>query len=200
LLLSFVLPRGGDARGFRAHLPDRIPEVHEDWVSSRRETDLLGLGGARYTEILSRTYERGPRTVGLFIGVTPRIDVSTSPFAPSARAPDSGWTLEERGSVETAPLERQARALVFSNAGARRLVYVWQLGDTGLAVETLRSFLAVDVSPWGGARPGATVRIGTAMEGEGEAAVHDARATLEAFLDSFGVPLRDLAASIDASS
>jgi exosortase len=198
LILSFALPRGGDAVGFQARLPERIPEVHADWASSRRETDLLGLGSVRYTEMLSRSYELGPRTVDLFVGVSPRIDVFASPFAPSARAPDSSWSLEEGAFVDLAPLERRARALVFSNGGRRRLVYAWQLGDIGLAGETLRSFLAIDASPWADPRPGAMVRVETPMEGEGEPALEDARSTLEAFLWAFREPLRDLALTIEA--
>jgi exosortase len=199
LVLSFALPRGGDAVRFRARLPERIPQAHADWVSSRRETDLLGLGSVRYTEILSRTYQRGPRTVDLFVGVSPRIDVFASPFAPSARVPDSGWTLEEGKAVDLAPLDRRARALVVSDAGLRGLVYVWQLRHMGLAAETLHSFLSIDTSPWGAAHPGAMVRLGTPMKGEGESALEDARSTLDAFLEAFREPLRDLALSIERS-
>jgi EpsI family protein len=198
LVLSFALPRGGDAVRFRARLPERIPQAHADWVSSRRETDLFGLGSVRYTELLSRTYERGPRMVDLFVGVSPRTDVFASPFAPSARLPDSGWTLEERQSIDLATLERRVRSMVVSDSGRRRLVYAWQLGDTGLAAETLRSFLAIDAGPWGGARPGAMVRVGTPMEGEGESALEDARSTLDEFLGAFREPLRDLALAIEA--
>jgi hypothetical protein len=88
--------------------------------------------------------------------------------------------------------------MVVSDSGRRRLVYAWQLGDTGLAAETLRSFLAIDAGPWGGARPGAMVRVGTPMEGEGESALEDARSTLDEFLGAFREPLRDLALAIEA--
>jgi len=167
---------------------DAIPRKLEGWRSSDLQTDRLFLGMAALTGMVDRRYVQGSTWVDVFVGSGSPRQRLRSFYSPKTAIPGSGWIIEEqsrrdRGGV---PVDE----LVVRRGSERRLVRHWYLGTTGMLEETVREFLALDLSPFARPTRGVAVRLSTPIDGG--ASREDAAATLDAMAERLREPLDSL--------
>ena len=88
-----------------------------------------------------------------------------SALSPKTQFPGSGWIVEERYRVRLGPDERPVEASLLRSGSSRTLVYHWREGAGSWPREALRSFLALDRSPFRQSGEMLVVRIGAAVLG-----------------------------------
>lgn len=150
-----------------------------DWPSEKVERDYAFQGSTRYREILHRDYalEAGPVTV--FVATADLGQRGGSLLSPITARPGSGWLMRESGSTEIDGAPHPVDTYVYERGKQRVLVYHWFVGDRGLAVETLRSLMAIDRSPARRAELPYVVRLEATILGHGDDDRADAAARLE---------------------
>jgi exosortase/archaeosortase family protein len=167
---------------------DAIPRKLDSWRSSDLQTDRLFLGMAALTGPVDRRYVEGSNWVDVFVGSGSPRQRLRSFYSPKTAIPGSGWIIEEQTHRDLAgvPVDE----LVVRRGAERRLVRHWYLGTTGLIEETLRDFLALDLSPFARATRGVVVRLSTPMDAG--ISREGAAATLDAMADRLRDPLESL--------
>ena len=167
---------------------DAIPRKLEGWRSSDLQTDRLFLGMAALTGLVDRRYVQGATSVDVFVGSGSPRQRLRSFYSPKTAIPGSGWIVEEqtRRDIGGVPVDE----LVVRRGAERRLVRHWYLGTTGLLEETLREFLALDLSPFARPTRGVAVRLSTGIDGG--ASREDAARALDAMTSQLREPLESL--------
>jgi hypothetical protein len=111
-------------------------------------------------------------------------------FSPKIGIPGSGWFVESEQRLPRSG-GGELLASVFRSKDARRvLVYHWYEATGGLLDETLRSFLALDTSPWHRSTDGIAVRLSTELVGSGDLERLGAERRLSQFSLALRRPLR----------
>jgi len=167
---------------------DAIPRKLDDWRSSDLQTDRLFLGMAALTGMVDRRYAQGSTWVDVFVGSGSPRQRLRSFYSPKTAIPGSGWIIEEqtRRDLGGVPVDE----LVVRRGAERRLVRHWYLGTTGMLEETVREFLALDLSPFARPTRGVAVRLSTPIDSG--ATREEAAATLDAMADRLHEPLDSL--------
>jgi EpsI family protein len=157
-----------------------LPLRHGSWNSEAKIADRDFLGSVGFTERSFRRFTDGSQSVDVFIGVDDHVKRSLSLVSDKNRYPGAGFGIVEQGDF--VPIGGiQVERLVVSSRGRRQLVYYWTEGVQPLGSEALRSFLALDRSPFRHPERSTVVRLATPL-GESSA---DAAAAAEARLASF---------------
>jgi EpsI family protein len=150
-------------------------------------TDRLFLGSAGFREVTTQRFQRNGHDIDVFLGVGWRPGRARSARSPKSALPGSGWILEDEQIRRLGPDDRAVRQLVLRSGTQAMLVYHWYEGDAGLALETIRSLLALDSSPLRRQDDILAVRMATPIEGP----VATGLETAAARLDGFYATLRD---------
>ncbi len=140
-----------------------LPLRHGTWNSEAKILDRDFLGSVGFAERSFRRFTDGSQSVDVFIGVDDHVKRSLSLVSDKNRYPGAGFTIVEQGefvSIEGIQVER----LVARSGGHRQLVYYWTEGVRPPGSEALRSFLALDRSPFRHAGRSVVVRLATPLE------------------------------------
>ena len=149
---------------------DSVPSLHtlvrtalEKWPSEKLETDFLFRGSARFGEVLNREYAVEGGSVNVFVAESDYLQRGGSPLSPVTALPGTGWLIT-RDEVEELP-DGQRVDVRWVEKGKRRLLLRHRvLGAEGLLVESLRSLLALDRSPFGRRDSILVVRLETPLQ------------------------------------
>ena len=150
-----------------ARMHQSVREALDDWPSEKIEPDFGFRGTVRFAEVFHRRFETPDGPVIVFLGTADLGQRGGSLLSEINRRPGSGW--RELGSDPLADPSDQATAgqWLFEKGKRRRLVRHWYVGDRGLLVETLRSLLALDRSPFRREGPLHVVRLESPVLGRG---------------------------------
>jgi exosortase/archaeosortase family protein len=173
-------------------IPDANLLADFDTVGERqfrdREVDRRFLGRIGLQRELYRRYRRGGDRVDFYLGVGNRGYRPRSALFTKAQFAGSGWNTQDSGSLRLEP-GGQAAGWRLAVTGARReLVIWWHEAAGGLAAESLRSFLGLDLSPFRAAGDEITLRMSTPVLG----ATPEDRSRAEARLLQFHAEIRPI--------
>jgi EpsI family protein len=160
-------------------------------------TDSVFLGSAGFRDVATLRFERGGHSIDVFLGVGWRQGRARSALSPKTAAPGSGWMLESEQPRVLQPDARVVRQLVFRSGSQTVLAYHWYEGATGLASETMRTFLALDASPFRRARDILAIRATTRIEGPLSSGLEPAAARLDALYAELRRAIDRLPAPLD---
>lgn len=192
IAISWLLPRfpapDFQARGVKVV----IPQEKEGWIGEPAPHDLFFTG--TFTGGVHRRYQlegrpgASPQIVDLLIGFE---DItrpnSTRLVSSKAALPGPEWQLEHERDARVWPLDRDARLALSSRrpGGEHALLYHWRIRDAGLFLETFRSLLALDVSPFRRPRPRGLVQIVAYAPHDGQLVVDRTKQRLDRFIKVF---------------
>jgi hypothetical protein len=142
-------------------------------------TDIFFLGSAGFRELATWRLQQGGHSVDVFLAVGWRPGRARSARSPKTALPGSGWIVEGERIRSLGPDDRAVRQLVLRSGTQAMLVYHWYEGDAGLAMETIRSLLALDSSPLRRLDDILAVRIATPIEGPVATGLEPAGARLD---------------------
>jgi len=189
---SFALPRFPAPDLASRRVAPTIPESKSGWTSERAPQDLLFTGV--FSSGLHRRYHfdlgpgRPPEIVDVLIGYE---DVTrpqaTRLISSKGAVPGPEWELESRQPTRIWLLDRDAELALSSRPadGRSALAYVLRPRDLGLARETIRSLLALDLGPWRRDRPRGLIRLTAYAPHDGRLALDQARQRLDRFIRVF---------------
>ena len=178
--ISFWLPHWETPQTPYVRLGNQIPSELAGWIGSDVETDRVFLGLVALGQSVERRYEAGRHQVDVFVGLGDHARRLQTLFSPKTALPGSGWIVEETGRARLADGSDIATSVVRRRT-ERRLVYHWYEGSRSLAVESLRTLLALDASPLQRARDGVVVRLSTPLHNATEADRERAARVLQSF-------------------
>jgi exosortase len=152
--------------------------VDRGWESEELPTKTLQHLKVSFRETHLRRYSRSPATPGsrvpergsaeppieVFVGVGEHLDRFRTPFSPKSAFPGRGWVTEDMGRVSLEGTEGEITWRLVRSGTERAISYHWMEQDRGLLEESMRSFLALDRSPFARALPVMVVRISTEIE------------------------------------
>jgi len=164
----------------RSSLHQLVGEGLAEWPSTAVEEDFMFRGSARFGQVVSRRFQLPDGSVSLFLADADLGQRGGSPLSPFTLYPGSGWALSDEIPPPAVASARRVDAGVLSKGSHRILVHHWYEGDLGLGVETLRSLMALDRSPFRRARPLLVVRMTTPLD-LGRADLAAAQARLQRF-------------------
>jgi hypothetical protein len=177
-----------------------LPESAPPWRSEREpEVDRLFLGSVHFTRSAQRRYVASPAPFGTvssarqaaraeaFVGEDARRTRSSHLLSRKHRVVGRGWIVEEV-RPETFAGGMRGERVVARSEGRRVLSWVWYVGVDGVWVETLRSLLALDQSPFHLTRSAYVVRLSTEL-GAGEPDLPRADRRLRSLARSLGANL-----------
>ena len=122
-----------------------------------RDEQYMFRGRVRYRSWDRRRYRIGLMGIDVFIATGDRRDRRTSILSPLTQVPGTGWRVRESWSAEIDG--RRVLASVVEKGMERRVSYHGYEGYEALWLETLRTLLAIDRSPYGSREPVAVVRV-----------------------------------------
>ena len=176
--------------------PAPLIDAALDGVRNRdAKTDRMFLGQTGFLHILHREYLHDGRLVDLFVATGARTSRYRSFMAPKTALPGAGWIIEAQ---DQSGREGEFFEELLVRRGTRRmLIHHWREATGSLGAETLRTALALDVSPFRRMDHPVVVRVMTPI-GSGAEALAEGRARLEAFSDQIDGALHDLSAPGEA--
>lgn len=191
-LASVLLPRFPTPKPIARQTTLEIPEERAGWTSDRAPHELLFTGV--FSSGLHRRYEldSGPRRPLEIVELLVAFEDVTRPnatrlFSSKARVPGPEWQILRHEPARLWLLDRDGERIVASRdpTGAHAVAYTWRVHDRGVIRESIRSFLALDLSPCHRARPRALVRL-VAYAPNGDPLVLDwTRRRLDRFIRDF---------------
>jgi EpsI family protein len=190
--LSLWIPRWELAWPTSSFAARLIPETLDGWRAKGIPLDQMFLGRAGFAQVVNRRYRRDGEEVRLFVGVGDRSNRMRSPFTPKTHFPGSGWSVEERGTVELEAGRPTVEWRVVQSTTSRRLVYHWREASGALGDEVIRNLLALDSSPLRRPGEGVVVRMSTPVAGPGPEDRRIAEGRLLRFYRDFRPELRAL--------
>lgn len=152
-----------------AHWPVRDPfrdfDQIGEWSSHELPVERKFYGRIGIQRELYRRYQWNGQVVDLYAAVGNRGFRTRSALFTKAVLPGSGWITQGEGALRLEPGGIEATWRVAVSEMRKSLVIAWHERGGGLAGESLRSFLGLDLSPL--RRPGevVVVRIATPMGG-----------------------------------
>ncbi len=167
-LVLLALASAGVARWQFAERPSpelatRLGQRFREWRSEPLEIDRVFLGSVAFRERLAARYRQDGDSVDLFLGVGFRGRRYASPLSPKTQLLESGWVVEERWPLEEAPGCTASGGLLLRSGTRWLLVEHWVEASGNVAVETLRSLLTLDATPWRQSTDPIVVRIATPL-------------------------------------
>lgn len=183
---SLWLPTWRLSWGVPSFIPhERIPLEMGSWLGKDLKPDPWFNAEAGFFYAIHREYRltgrhtKSPEPVELFIGVGAHKQRSRTPFSPKNAYPGAGWTVDEAGEVTLEPGSVEASWRLLRNGPRLLLVYYWQEGGRGLGREVLRSFFALDTSPFRRGQRVVVYRMSTELRAQTERERNRARKHLE---------------------
>ena len=119
--------------------------------------------------------------IDVFLGVGNHLDRFRSPLSPKNAFPGRGWVTEDRGEVHLDGTKAAITWKLLRSGTYRVIAYQWYEEDRGLLEEGLRSFFALDRSPFSRELPVIAVRIATQVDTTEPADIQQAHQRLTAF-------------------
>jgi len=119
--------------------------------------------------------------IEVLVGIGEHLDRFRTPFSPKNALPGRGWVTEDAGNVQFEGTDAKITWRLVKSGTHRAVSYHWIEEDRGLLVESLRSFLALDRSPFARELPVMVVRISTEIEGTTPEEIERAHARLAEF-------------------
>ncbi|MFP6639840.1 MAG: exosortase/archaeosortase family protein [Myxococcota bacterium] len=135
----------------------------DKWPSEKLDPDFLFRGSARFGEVLKREYFLDGGSVTVFVAESDYLQRGGSPLSPITALPGTGWSIG-REEVEELPDGQRVDTRWVEKGKRRLLLRHWVLGSEGLLLETLRSLLALDRSPFARRESILVVRLETSLE------------------------------------
>jgi len=179
---SFWLPRWQSEATDPLNLEERFVARLGPLSTRPLATDQLFLGSTSFRESFTLRYQTDAiAPVGVFVGVGARSARHWSPLSPKTALPGSGWIVEDSFRVTLDPAGPPVDATVLRSGSDRLLVYHWTRGASGWLAESLRSFLALDRSPFRKTSEAVIVRIGAHIAGPFPQGKERAQQTLLSF-------------------
>jgi exosortase len=166
-LLSIAVPR------YEAPAPKTarvlLPESVGPWESKPLKPDAMFLGSVHFDRRDRRAYVADPPPVGTssdgkpvrveaFVGESWRQERSFSARSAKNCVPGRGWLAEEESQLELASGRKGERVLARSES-RRLLSWTYYVGVDSVGVEALRSFLALEHSPFRRTQSAYAVRL-----------------------------------------
>jgi hypothetical protein len=187
--------------GYRgsARIDEAVPYNIKTWSGAKSKPANNDIRNVVFYQTINRHY-RSSRSktmdVDLFIGVGEHLDRYRSPFSPKIAFPGRGWVIEDEGVRGLDEGSRQVGWRVLSSGTRRLVAYQWYEEDYGLLAESLRSFLALDRSPFFRYLPSMAVRITTEIPDTSAISVELAHLRLENFYQGLEPMLRSFQGEI----
>jgi len=196
--LPLALPRFEPPRAAARHRPE-WPATHAGWTSRPTSSDPLFLGSL--PEGLQTRYEldESSRPVPEIVDVVIAYDIPAMP--PSSRVlsskllrPGADWDRLRTRSDRVWILDQESKLSLatWGPDDEHALVYTWRIRDCGLACESLRSFLALEASPFRRERPRGIVQLVAYAPHDGQLVLDWAKQRLDRFATAFRAELADL--------
>jgi exosortase len=167
----------------------QLPHQLEGWQGTDFAADRMFLGLANFSQILSRDYVRGRDRLNVFVGVAGLRLRYRSFHTPKTALPATGWIVEQR--------RRERRddgwldVQLVRKGTVRLLVHHWRQAGGGIARETLRSALALDMSPFQRSEVPVVVRLATPVSARPEG-LEAGQRRLDEFARMIGPSLKDI--------
>jgi exosortase len=140
-----------------------LPLTFGSWHSEPKNIDRDFLGSVGFAERSFRRFTSDAQAVDVFIGVDDHLKRSSSLVSPKTRYPGAGSEILEQGEfVQVGDL--RVERLVVETGRDRELEYYWAEDVQPLRAEALRSFLALDRSPFRRDRRSRVVRLATPLD------------------------------------
>jgi EpsI family protein len=140
-----------------------IPKTLDGWTAEREDTLTEGvLSKLKPTEYLSRMYQKGGNTLGLFIAYYAEQRAGESMHSPKHCLPGAGWEIWNYGTADIPFGSGRATINTYSiqNAGTRALVLYWyQSRERITASEYAGKLLLIRDTLLSGETAGSIVRI-----------------------------------------
>ncbi len=174
VIASVALPqRPPPERG--AHTALTLPTEVEGWSATPSEWDPFYLGSVRFTRAGTYRYSRGDQQVEVFLASDDRLRRSESFLSPKNALPGRGWQVLDTWKLHLEPGGQPMVATLAQSGSRELLTYHGYRNVEGVAIETLRSLLALDRSPFRRGREGRVVRMATPLPqgAEGRAAADE---------------------------
>lgn len=102
--------------------------------------------------------------IEVFWGVGEHLDRFRTPFTPKTAFPGRGWVVEDSGQIHLAGTESEITWRLLKSGTHRVISYHWYEESQGLLRESLRSFFAIDRSPFSRELPVMAIRMATEIE------------------------------------
>jgi exosortase len=195
-VISLAVPEWSGDESDASAFP-RVPLATSDfatlagWSSQEQPVDRRFQGRIGLQRDLSRRYDLGRGSVYLYVAAGDRAYRPRSVLFSKAELPGRGWNTHEQGRFELDAERTDVTWRVAVSGTKRWLIWSWQEDADGLWVESLRSLLALDSSPFRRAGEPLLVRMATRMIGTEP----EHRASAEARMRQFYAELRP---SLDA--
>ena len=153
----------------------------DGWSGQGLKVDDQFMGTAGFSQSIYRRYTKEGQVVDLFLASDDRLRRRVSMRSGKTAWPRSGFRPRAESSLELDSAGLKLDVTLLESPDGAVVVYSWYEGVESLWVETLRSFLALDQSPF--RRPGRAlvVRLST-RAGPGREALMQAEARLQSFL------------------
>ena len=160
-----------------------LPEANNDLAkvsfrrAYRKEYSRQGLGG--YSVSANPFSADAP--IEVFWGVGEHLDRFRTPFSPKTAFPGRGWVVEGSGEIRLDGTESMITWRQLKSGTHRMISYHWYEESRGLLRETLRSFLALDRSPFAREFPVMAIRMATEINEVTPSELKNAHNRLTAF-------------------
>jgi exosortase len=119
--------------------------------------------------------------IDVFLGIGEHLNRFRSPLSPKNAFPGRGWVVEDLGELQLEGTEAVITWRLLRSGTHRLIAYQWYEEDLGWLEEGLRSFLALDRSPFARTLPVIAVRIATEIETTEPSDIAQAHQRLVAF-------------------
>lgn len=197
---ALLTPHWVESTAYPYSLYSIVSDELEAWPSEKIEPDFAFRGSARFAQVVHRAYALDDAPVRIFVATADLGQRGGSPLSPITALPGTGWMVRESVATELDEDGRRVEERVVERGKQRVLVQHWFVGDRGLAVETLRSLLALDRSPLRRSETLYVARLETPILGRDAHAFAAAKARLAATYRALGPALRRLEADASAPS
>jgi len=140
-----------------------LPPTFGSWKSEPKNVDRDFLGSVAFAERSFRRFTSDAQAVDVFIGVDDHLKRSGSLVSPKTRYPGAGSKILEQGEfVQVGDL--RIERLVVATGRNREVEYYWAENVQSVRAEALRSFFALDRSPFRRDGRSVVVRLATPLE------------------------------------
>ena len=155
-----------------------VSDALSKWSSEKVAPDFMFRGSARFGEVFERKYFTQGGEVTVFVAESDYLQRGGSPLSPITAVPGSGWRIltDEEAKL---PNGEWVNVRTVDKGKRRLLIWHWILGSEGLWVESGRSFLALDRSPFARPDPIVVVRLETRLESRRAAGLEAASERLQ---------------------
>jgi hypothetical protein len=209
----YLLPVWTTQGKVRAQVNATFAEVVSGWESEALPRGLMEHARVSFRETHLMRYSKpkdGPSPqaallpspdapVEVFVGIGEHLDRFRTPFSPKTAFPGRGWVIENAGQIHLEGTTQEITWRLLKSGTKRAISYHWMEQGRGLFEESVRSFLALDRSPFARELPVMVVRISTEIDELTPARIkqaHDRLAEFHGFVATALDVMRDrLAAS-----